>query len=168
MNISNQPAFVVFTTREGSPPEPQFAFHAPSLDAASSMKGEWARYHGQLPSEFGVEENPAWRELNVTCRDDYVSHRGRATKMVSFYEFRSPDDGRPLVVEAHVVSKTPGREDLGSLLREVAVQQFGGHPYKIWEEMSSTSKTHSPIHGLAAEALDTGNFIVPVLSKKHP
>jgi hypothetical protein len=164
MNLSRQPTFVVFTATEGSPPGPVFAFHAQGIDAARSMLARWARYHGQLPSEFGVEENPNFRECGVSVHDEYVDHYGGSVKTLCFYSLSSPQDDHPTLAECHVVRGKLTEKDVRELLAEVARQQFDGRAYKVWTNVQSPQ--HPPVFGLAAEDLNVGRFIVPCLRKR--
>jgi hypothetical protein len=159
--------FVTFRVEQGSPPEPMFAFHAQSLDTAQTMLTRWARYQGMLPEEFGVEENPNFRESNVSIHDEYVDHYGSPPKQLCFYSFQSPNDSHPTIVECHVFPSKPNQKLVQSILVEVAEQQFDHRPHKIWTHMQSTDENRKPLFGLAAEDLSSGHFIIPIIQKSY-
>lgn len=154
------PIFVLYSAKEGSPPEPRFAFHAANLAKAKSMGIGWARYHSHDPRDYGVEENPNYRELGVQMHDEYVDHDGR-TRFLAFFGHPALDVERSLLNESHAFTgKIPPPSYIRNLLDEVARVHFGGTPFEIRDDLPSPSPNERPLYDLIAVAKD-GRVIVP-------
>ncbi len=148
--------YVLYRAQEGSPPEPMFGFHAESLKHAESLGIGWAHYHGHQPSDYGVEEYPAFRENGIRIHDDYVDHE--SSRLLNFYILRSIDDSHPLRIESHLVSEKLTPEKVRRALKEVAKIEFYLGNFITLSKF--TTPAISPLFGLAAMN-DDELFVIP-------
>lgn len=112
--------YVLYDAKQGNNPEPKFAFHASNLKEAKSLAIRWARYHSMDPRDFGVEENPYYRESGAYMHDEYMDHPGRA-KMILFWQFQTVDSPRALMIEGHLFQgKVPPPSEIRKLLHQVS------------------------------------------------
>ena len=148
--------YVVYEAREGYNPEPMFAFHAKSLAAAKTMKDEWARRNLRPTSEFGVEENPNYREGNCPMHDDYVKHPS-ASRFLNFYLYQGEKDNRPFLAECHLLKGKIAREEVRHLLVEVATTTLEGRKFTV-EDVETPSAFN--LAAISATGPFSGQFII--------
>ena len=147
--------YVLYLAREGSPPEPLFAFHAASDEVATSLKAQWARYHGHLPSEYGVEEWPeGYADDVVPIRDDYVGHT--QSRLLNFYKIQNSTDPRPLLVESHLVTSKLTPAKVREMLKKVARPQFDQRHFITLSTFGYLDR--KPLFGLAAMIDETPEY----------